>query len=258
MSLLFKIIDFLYQKRKYSFLKKTITKNIDTFIDVGAHHGDTINEFLSIFSIRKIYAFEPSKKNFNRLKVNIKKIQKKNLSEIEIYPFGLGQKNDVLILNEISDGVSNTFNNLNTDSKYFKKKKLITTMFGIKKFIDNKVPTKIVTLKEFMTQNEINKVDLIKIDTEGFEYSTLLGLKDYITKIKFILFEHHYDNMLIKNYKFGDINKLLQDNGFEQIFKTKMPLRKSFDYIYENKNDDSTILVDEQSKKICLNNIKIE
>jgi FkbM family methyltransferase len=236
MNSLIKIIDFFYQKKKYSFLKKTISKKIDVFIDVVAHHGDTITEFLEIFSIRKIYAFEPSKKNFNKLKEQIKKINKKNFIEIEIYPLGVGEKHGILLLNEITDGVSNTFNSLNTNSKYFKKKKLITTIFGIKKFIDKKVPTKIIPLKEFMIQKKINQVDLIKIDTEGFEYETLLGLEDYIKKIKFILFEHHYDNMLIKNYKFTDIHKLLHDNGFEKIFKTKMPFRKSFDYIYENKN----------------------
>jgi len=236
MNSLIKIIDFFYQKKKYSFLKKTISKKVDVFIDVGAHHGDTITEFLAIFSIRKIYAFEPSKQNFDKLKEKIKKINKKNSIEIDIYPLGVGEKNDVLELNEITDGVSNTFNNLNTNSKYFKKKKIITTIFGIKKFINKKVLTKIIPLKEFMIQKKINQVDIIKIDTEGFEYRTLLGLEDYIKKIKFILFEHHYDNMLIKDYKYTDIHKLLDDNGFEKIFKTKMPFRKSFDYIYKNRN----------------------
>ena len=68
MLYLFKIIDFFYQKKKNSFLKKKIPKNIDTLIDVGAHHGDTISEFLKIFQIKKIYAFVPSKKNFVELK----------------------------------------------------------------------------------------------------------------------------------------------------------------------------------------------
>ena len=125
MSLLFKIIDFLYQKRKYSFLKKTINKNMDVLIDVGAHDGDTINEFLKIFSVKKIYAFEPSKRNFDKLKEKTKKIKKIFSLEIDINQVGLGQKNDVLILNEITDGVSNTFNSLNLNSTYFKKKKLL-------------------------------------------------------------------------------------------------------------------------------------
>ncbi len=236
MNFLFKIIDFFYQKKKYSFLKKSIKKNINIFIDVGAHQGDTIGEFLEIFSIKKIYAFEPSKENFIKLKKKVAELEKSKLVEIKIFPFGLGEKNDILPLNEITDGVSNTFNSLNINSRYFKKKKFITTLFGIKKFIKDKVPTKIIRLKDFIEQEKIDKIDFMKIDTEGFEFNILLGLEKDINKVQFILFEHHYDNMIIKNYKFKDIHKLLNNNGFKKIFKTKMPFRKSFDYIYENKN----------------------
>ena len=236
MNFLFKIIDFFYQKKKYSFLKKRINNDINIFIDIGAHHGDTISDFLEIFSINTIYAFEPSKENFNKLKAKKDEIEKSISVKIKIFPYGLGNKNDVLPLNEIADGVSNTFNALNINSRYFKRKKFITTLFGIKKFIKNKVPTKVIRLKEFIEREKIDKIDFIKIDTEGFEFNILLGLENDIKKVKFILFEHHYDNMIIKNYKFKDINKLLKDNGFKKIFKTRMPFRKSFDYIYENKN----------------------
>ena len=238
MNFLFKIIDFFYQKEKYSFLKKRISKDINILIDVGAHHGDTIVEFLKIFSIKKIYAFEPSKKNFDKLKIKVKKIERYNPVKIKIFQFGLGKKNDVLPLYEITDSVSNTFNNLNSESKYFKKKKFFTTLFGIKRFIKNKVPTKIICLKEFIEQEKIDKIDFIKIDTEGFEFNILLGLESDIKKVKYILFEHHYDNMIIKNYKFKDIHALLVNNGFQKVYKIKMPFRKSFDYVYENQKVD--------------------
>tara|TARA_B110001450_G_scaffold238557_1_gene245643 strand:+ start:438 stop:1154 length:717 start_codon:yes stop_codon:yes gene_type:complete len=234
MNYLFEIIDFFYQKKKYSFLKKKIPKNIDTLIDVGAHRGDTISEFLKIFQIKKIYAFEPSKRNFEKLKKKTEKIEKQNPVKIKIYPYGLGEKNDVMPLTEIADGVSNTFNNLNMSSKYLKKKKFITTLLGMKKFIKGEVPTKIIPLKEIIKEEKIEQIDLIKIDTEGFEYNTLVGMDREIKKVRFILFEHHYDNMIIKNYKFKDIHTLLIDNGFQKVYKIKMPFRKSFDYIYEN------------------------
>ena len=40
------------------------------------------------------------------------------------------------------------------------------------------------------------------------------------------MFEHHYDNMIIKKYTFSDINYFLKKNNFYQIYKSKMPFRK--------------------------------
>ena len=41
--------------------------------------------------------------------------------------------------------------------------------------------------------------------------------------------------MIKKNYKFSEIHDFLLDNDFKRVFKIKMPLRKSFDYIYRKK-----------------------
>ena len=48
------------------------------------------------------------------------------------------------------------------------------------------------------------------------------------------MFEHHYDDMLQKDYTFNDINNLNKKFNFKKIFKLKMPFRKSFEYIYVN------------------------
>ena len=84
-----------------------------------------------------------------------------------------------------------------------------------------------------MNEKKINEIDFIKIDTEGYEYYVLKGLQNQFQKIKLILFEHHYDNMLIKDYKFGDIHNFLIRNKFKQIYKYKMAFRKTFEYVYE-------------------------
>jgi hypothetical protein len=42
--------------------------------------------------------------------------------------------------------------------------------------------------------------------------------------------------MIKKNYKFSEMHDFLINNGFFRVFKIKMPLRKSFDYIYSQKN----------------------
>jgi len=58
-------------------------------------------------------------------------------------------------------------------------------------------------------------------------------MKDTIKKVQLIMFEHHYDNMIKKGYTFTDINKLLIKNHFKKIYKSKMPFRKTFEYIYK-------------------------
>ena len=78
------------------------------------------------------------------------------------------------------------------------------------------------------------RIDILKIDTEGFEFEVLKGLKENFNKVNFVYFEHHYDDMIKKNYTFSDIHKLLDNSGFVKRFKSRMPFRKSFEYIYEN------------------------
>ena len=92
-----------------------------------------------------------------------------------------------------------------------------------------------IQYEKLYTQN-INFIDLLKIDTEGHEYFVLKGLGNYITNIKVIFFEHHYGKMIIKNYNFKDIHNYLINHQFKKYAKFKMPFRKSFEYIYINKN----------------------
>ena len=54
-----------------------------------------------------------------------------------------------------------------------------------------------------------------------------------LPKIKYVYFEHHYDDMLKKGYTFSDIHNFLKKNNFKMIFKSKMFFRKTFEYIYQ-------------------------
>ena len=91
------------------------------------------------------------------------------------------------------------------------------------------------TLENYIVNNDYRNIDFLKIDTEGYEYEILLGLKNRLKDIKLIMFEHHYDNMIKKNYTFHDMHELLISNNFKVIFKAKMPFRKTFEYICINK-----------------------
>ena len=202
-------------------------------IDIGAHKGETIDLFYKNFNISKIYSFEPNINLFKVLKLK-KKYNKSN--KIEIFNFGFGERNEEKELNIFKDTSSSTINYINENTNYFKRKKKLMSFFsGNKNFLVEKQKIKIRKLSEFISEQLIEKIDILKIDTEGYEYNILKNLnKDDFAKIRFIYFEHHYDLMINKGYKFFDINKILINNKFQKKYKLRMKYRKSFEYIYEN------------------------
>ncbi len=234
-NLILKIVDFFYKKKIIFFFKNNLNNNLDILIDVGAHKGETIQDFLSFFKIKNIYSFEASPKTFEELQFKIKKIKKKFYStNIEIFNYGIGSSNQENIFYELPDSNSSTFNIIDLNSSYYKKKNKILSFFFLKhKSTIRETKISLIKLADFIDKKKINNIDILKIDTEGYEFEVLKGLEQKISKIKFIYFEHHYDNMIKKNYKYSDIHDYLKSKGFHKVFKIKMPLRKSFDYIYK-------------------------
>jgi len=232
---LLSFFDFFYQKRIIKFLSKKKLTEIETLFDVGGHKGESINLFLSNLNVKKIISFEPSPLNFIFLKKNRKNYSKKfNKTEILIENIGLGNENKEIDFKQFDESSSSTLKDINEESSYFKKKFNILNFFSKKKKYEI-LKVKIKTLENYMDLNNINKISFLKIDTEGYEYEILKGLRKKVKFVDMIMFEHHYDNMIIKNYTFRDINNFLKMNNFSQIYKTKMPFRKTFEYIYIKK-----------------------
>ena len=216
-----KIINFFYRNKI----------NLEYIIDVGAHHGETINLFLKYFKPKKIYSFEASPQNFIILKKNYNKLDQNLKKIVQIENIALGKNNRIQSFNQTHESSSSTFNKINTKSNYFSRKKFFLGFSQDKDFF-KKIELKMISLDSYFLEYNLNKIDLIKIDTEGFEYEVLQGLQKNMKNVNYILFEHHYDDMIKKNYKFKDIIKLLKQNNFKLIYKTKMPFRKSFEYIF--------------------------
>tara|TARA_B100001093_G_scaffold231695_1_gene222219 strand:- start:72 stop:791 length:720 start_codon:yes stop_codon:yes gene_type:complete len=224
--------DYFHKKKIKNFFKDNNFLNFNLIIDVGAHKGESITFFLENFNVKKIISFEPSPINFKILKENVKKFKSKfNDSSIILENLGLGSKENVLKLKQHFESSSSTIIDIKKDSNYLKKK---NKFLNLKTNIHNLIDIKVITLSSYLEKKDIKDIDLIKIDTEGYEFKVLLGLNDAFRNVKCIMFEHHYDDMLQKKYTFSDIHKLLKDKKFKQIFKIKMPFRKTIEYVYIN------------------------
>ena len=229
------LIDLIHKNKIVNFLKKILPNKSLKIIDVGAHHGETVKLFIKNFKIEKIFCYEASKNNFLKLRKNTLSLKHKKIN-IKIFNLGIGDSKKIVLFNQISESSSSTFSKINFNSQYFKKKNNILKFFFGKDYIETSYSIELNTLKEQMTKNNLEIVDLLKIDTVGFEFEVIKGLKEKIRKVNFIYFEHHFDQMILKNYTLRDVHKYLENKGFEKILKLKMPFRKTFEYIYANKS----------------------
>ena len=231
---LLKFFDYFYKVKIIKFLKKKNLNNLETFIDVGGHNGESIEFFLNNLNIKNLYSFEASLINFNKLKKKLPFFLKKfTNTNIFIENLALGSSEKKATFKQFSESSSSTFSQIDENSTYFKKKYKFLNKKKEGNFY-HEIEKKIIPLANYLEEKKLQKIDFLKIDTEGFEFEILLGLKEKIKNIKIIFFEHHYDNMIKKNYNFRDINYLLKSHKFRKIYKSKMPFRKTFEYIYIN------------------------
>lgn len=230
--LILDFFDYFHKKKILNFLKKNKYREFNIFFDIGAHKGETIDMFMLNFKINNFYSFEASPINFKFLRKNVLKYRDK---KITIENLAIGSSSESKSLKQVQESSSSTLSKINLDSKYFKKKNKILNFFSKKNYYEN-INVEVKTLYDYLNLKLIKNIDFLKIDTEGYEFEVLLGLKYRLQNVRIILFEHHYDDMLKKGYTFTDINNLLAKYNFEQIYKSKMPFRKTFEYIYLNKN----------------------
>ena len=225
-----KILDYIHEKYHLKKIEKYIQKNfnsgIDIIFDVGCYKGSFIEIFLNIYKSNfKIYAFEAETKIYEKLR------HYKSNKNINIYNFGISDKDGSLDLNVSYQEGTSTFSSINHNSKYlnFKSKVLGEKIFSKKQKID------VQKIDSFCLKNGIEKIDLLKIDTEGHEMSVLLGAEKLIKNIKIILLEVSNHDMYL-NYDNKKIDNFLIKNNFKFIKYFKTPFQRWEDRIYINKD----------------------
>tara|TARA_B100002052_G_C15833359_1_gene576550 strand:+ start:327 stop:1049 length:723 start_codon:yes stop_codon:yes gene_type:complete len=221
--------DIIKKRKVLNFIKKENGSKISIFLDVGAHRGESIKIFKKYFELNKIFAFEPSSENFDKLKNEIK-----NIKNLKIFNIALGEKSGFIDFKDHYDSQSSTIVDINENSNYFKKKNFYLNFFSKNKNFYSKSKVKIDRMDNILKKENIKNIDLIKIDTEGYDFYVIKGLGEMIKNVKYIYFEHHFHNMLNKNYTYFEVDKYLRNNNFKKVFKSKMFFRKTLEYIYRN------------------------
>jgi FkbM family methyltransferase len=212
---LYKILYFWYkqgEKGEINFFRKKIKKGMDV-VDVGANIGFYTVLFSKLVGRSgKVYAFEPDKKNFKFLQSVCK-----NLQNTILINKAVGDKTGSIRLYES--------NLLNVDHVTYKSSEK-----------RGSYPVDSVTLDDYFKNK---KIDFVKIDTQGFEYQVLNGMKDLIKKNKKISILCEFQTTYIKRAgkKVSDLLDFFKQNGL----KTKIMRDKDLDWIGDDRDLQSNI-----------------
>lgn len=160
------------------YMQKSLLKNVEMPIifDVGAHYGETCLEYNKLFDKCIIHSFEPFKESFDILSENIKPFE-----NIKAYNVALGDKTGKINFH------INPFSATNSILPTHKEGP-ITWGGGLLETLSLK-ETSIETIDNFIQNENISKIDLLKLDTQGSEFMVLAGAEKTINKIRLVYIE---------------------------------------------------------------------
>jgi len=216
LNFFFQLIYLLHRNKIINYLKKKLNAKI--IFDIGAYRAN----FGHSFKESKVFFFEPNIFSFNK----IKKIKKN-----KYFNFGLGSKYKKKYLYILPNDSASTFYKINNISK------MRNIFFNLLKQKVVKKHVEIYPLNFFIKKYSIKIIDILKIDTEGYEEEVLKGItKSNFLKIRYIVIEKQLKKNLYKNYSFKRIKQRLEKNNFIFLKKFKDPIWNYEDQIYLNKN----------------------
>lgn len=177
-------------------LKSFFPKNA-VVIDVGANIGRWSLLSAKLFQTKKIYSFEPFLETYHRLRKNISLNSSLN---IETFNLALNNKSELVTMATASEKNSGMNFISNTKSNSI-----------------NQVES--VTLDFFIQSHDIKKIDLMKIDVEGFEMNVLKGAQQMIQQHHPVIICEINDTLLAKN-------KTSPKNVFDFLVDHKYQIKK--------------------------------
>mgnify|MGYP006090499665 CR=1 FL=1 len=182
-----------------------ISKDLSLCLDIGANIGAYTKLLLSETNA-KIISFEPLPNAFE----DLKKIEDKNLDRLKVFNYAIGEKNDILDLNYSDD---------KSEKASFTKDLDKLSFYEFKK--NKKIKSEVVTLDYFFNKNLdllSKEIDLIKIDTEGFEFEVIIGAKQTIKtkQPKYIQIEFNW-HQLFKGQTLYNFSRHLEEYDLFQI-----------------------------------------
>jgi FkbM family methyltransferase len=178
----------------------SLADKANVILDIGANIGWTALSFAKRNPEAKIIAFEPHPITFEKAARNIRI---NDINNIELLNIGLGESTSILKMYEVSDHNSGM-------------NRIVLT--------DEDLPYREVQIKrldDVMNSLGIKKVDLIKIDVEGFEAFVLKGASDVLAQCNATILMETDDGFLKYNGSSArELISILQGYGYRTFYRS--------------------------------------
>ena len=163
-----KVADEILSGRTYPHVH--FVKDIRTIVDVGANIGAASIFFAFHYPQANIFACEPASAPFSLLRQNVAVFPK-----VRAFPFGLYSCDKTISLypgrNDSVESSIAPSDRTTTDAETIQLR----------------------CAEHFVVAQELNPIDILKVDTEGCEFHILHSLRRFLPAIKLIYLEYHSD-----------------------------------------------------------------
>jgi len=202
-----------YLEQKYGILKPKDPINIPKYllkkylpsnpviIDCGAHIGSDSIELARIFPNSTIYAFEAVPAIFKNLENNTKKYK-----NIECYQLALSNVKGVSFM-YLSSGLSDASSSLLKPTGHIKNHNEV--------FFNEIIDVNTVTLDEWAQSSNVNHIDFLWLDMQGFELQMLKASPDLLKTVKAIHSEVSLQDSYENESLYEEYKLWLEENGFK-------------------------------------------
>lgn len=178
--------------------------------DVGAHHGESIARFKSLYGKAQVHSFEADADNF-------KVLQERFGAQggVTINNFGVGSAPGVKKFYRNLKSDTSSFNKVNPDAAWTKLRSRQQNV-DVESFTEKSYEVRIGTLDDYMEGHGIPYVDILKIDTQGYEDEVLKGAQKALRaqRIGAIETEIILGDMYEKSLSFMELEQLILPHGY--------------------------------------------
>jgi len=236
--------DYLKNFNREKTLKYLINGVRPVILDVGANVGSTLDEFKGWWPNSEVHCFEPQEECWGFLEQIASRYAE---DDVVINKFAAGNAPSdkaIFYSHEISTGVSG-FNRINLqslDSVHLNR--LLGSdsraLHEYEQSLNHERNVKIVRLDDYMNTTGVHRVNLLKIDTQGYEPEVLGGFGKRLPDVDVVVTELMFYDFYERSLSFSDIEQFLLPAGFHlydisHIAKNPMNGRTDWvDVIYVN------------------------